>query len=179
MRLTTFWLVGVSFFGLWLVGCSGNPAAPVEEAQSPETSAAGPPPPPVLKAAESAAEAAQPDRPAEGVGVATQERATERVQAKTGVGQKGRRLEDERLVRTIVTPAISLFRTQERMTFEVKIPHAMQLYEAMNGKKPTTEKEFFDQIIKANQIQLPELPPGHRYVYDPENGQLLVERPAR
>jgi hypothetical protein len=179
MRLTAFWLVGVSFFSLWLAGCSGRPAAPVDEAQSPKPPAAGPPPPPVLKAVESDTEPARPNRPAGGAGIAKQGAATERVQAKTGVGQKGRRLEDERLVQTIVTPAISLFRTQERMTFEVKIPHALQLYEAMNGKKPTTEKEFFEQIIKANQIQLPELPPGHRYVYDPETGQLLVERPAR
>jgi hypothetical protein len=54
----------------------------------------------------------------------------------------------------------------------------MQLYEATNGKKPTTHEEFMEQIIRANQIVLPELPAGQRYVYDPETGELMVEKPA-
>ena len=34
------------------------------------------------------------------------------------------------------------------------------------------------KIIKENQIKLPELPFGQRYVYDPKKEQLMVEKPA-
>jgi hypothetical protein len=101
-----------------------------------------------------------------------------RVKAEVGVGVKGRRLDDPNLVQTIVTPARALFRTQERVVFEITLPHALQLYEATNGRKPKTHEEFMEQIVKANQIKLPELPAGERYVYDPKAGELMVERPA-
>ncbi len=83
------------------------------------------------------------------------------------------------MVKAIVAPAVALFRTRERAVFEIQIPHAMQLYEALNGKKPVSEEEFFEKIIKTNQIKLPTLPEGQRYVYDPKKGELMVERPAR
>jgi hypothetical protein len=103
----------------------------------------------------------------------------ERVEAKVGVGQKGRRLENPELVQTIVTPAVSLFRVQERMIFEASVPKAMQLFEAEHGRKPNSHEEYMAEIIQKNAIKLPELPPGQRYVYDPQAGQLLVERPAQ
>ena len=103
---------------------------------------------------------------------------TTRVKAEVGVGVKGQPLEDPRLVQTIVAPARALFRTEQRVVFEIQIPHAMQLYEATNGKRPATHAEFMEQIIQANQIVLPELPAGQRYVYDPETGELMVEKPA-
>ena len=134
---------------------------------------APPPPPPI------AGDTAEIVADSNVVGSSPAEVAQERVKADVGVGVKGRRLEDERLVQTIVQPAVSLFRARERVVFQIQIPQAMQLYEAMHGKKPATEEEFFSQIVKANNLQLPELPPGQRYVYDPEKAQLMVERPAR
>lgn len=104
---------------------------------------------------------------------------TERMKAQVGVGVKGRRLENKDLVQTIVTPARALFRTQERLVFEVQIPHALQLFDATNGRKPNSQDEFFQQIIKANNIKLPELPAGQKYIYDPQAGELMVERPAQ
>ena len=80
---------------------------------------------------------------------------TERVKAEVGVGAKGRRLEDPSMVKMIVTPAVALFRTRERVVFEVQIPKAIQLYEALNGKKLASQEEFFEHIIKANKIDLP------------------------
>jgi len=59
------------------------------------------------------------------------------------------------------------------------VPHALQLYEASNGAAPKTHDEFMENVIKANQIKLPVLPPGHKYVYDPETKQLMVERPKQ
>lgn len=164
MKFLAWLLLGV----VAVSGCSGTAGDAVDApsgsvgAKSPAT---GPPPPPVLKQPEPVADTAQVE-------------AAERVKAEVGVGVKGQRLEDERLVQTIVMPAVALFRTQQRAVFEIQIPQAMNLYQASNGKKPDSEQVFFNEIIKANQIQLPELPPGQRYVYDPQRGELMVERPA-
>ena len=35
-----------------------------------------------------------------------------------------------------------------------------------------------EKIIKENMIKLPELPEGHKYVYDPMLKTLMVEKPA-
>ncbi len=104
---------------------------------------------------------------------------TERVKAEVGVGKEGQRLENPDLVQPIVAPARALFRTKQRVVFEIQIPHALQLYKALKGKAPETQDEFMQQIVKANKIQLPKLPEGHRYVYDPEKEELMVERPAK
>lgn len=94
--------------------------------------------------------------------------------AGVGVGAKGRGYGQG----VIATPAASLFAAQERIVFEMKIPHTMNLFKAQEGRAPKTHEEFMDRIIKENQIQLPELPEGHRYVYDPKTEQLMVEKPA-
>lgn len=112
---------------------------------------------------------------------APEEPATERVEAEVGVGAKGRSLDNEDGVftRGIVEPARSLFATRERMVFEVQIPKAMQLFHASEGRAPQSHEEFMQKIVQANNLQLPQLPPGQRYVYDPEQTELMVERPAR
>ncbi len=103
----------------------------------------------------------------------------ERTKAQVGVGAKGRSLENPDHVQMIVTPALALFRTQERLVFEAAIPQAMNLFEATNGRKPNSHEEFWEQIIGANNIRLPELPAGQRYVYDPNTAELMVEKPAQ
>ena len=57
------------------------------------------------------------------------------------------------------------------------MPQALQLFKATNGRAPNSEDEFMQQVIAANNIQLPQLPPGHRYVYDVAAEQLMVEHP--
>ena len=59
----------------------------------------------------------------------------------------------------------------------MQMDEAMKLYKATEGHAPRTQEEFMDKIIKANSLQLPKLPEGHRYVYDPSTEKLLVERP--
>jgi len=103
----------------------------------------------------------------------------ERVKAEVGVGEKTRHLENPNLVKSIITPARVYFRTRERIAFEIQIPHALQLYKAMNGHAPRNQEEFMQQIIKANHINLPKLRAGERYIYDPKTEQLMVERPAK
>ncbi|MGM0488259.1 MAG: hypothetical protein ACQESR_16030 [Planctomycetota bacterium] len=179
MRLSWFCLLSVSCVagvGLGVVGCSSQTGPGDQETGGRTQSTDAPPKPPVLESADAPATGEHSDKkPA----MRSKKKESVPVKARVGVGKKGRRLEDERLARTIVTPAVSLFRTRERMVFEVQIPKAMKLYKASNGKLPETEKEFFEHIIKANQIKLPTLPDGQRYVYDPRKGQLMVERPAR
>jgi hypothetical protein len=99
--------------------------------------------------------------------------------AGVGSGIKGRSLEEPGTVRLIAEPAIAYFRTKERLVFEVQIPQAMNLYKATEGKAPATHDEFMQMIIQANQINLPALPQGQRYVYDPTTEQLMVEKPVR
>lgn len=95
--------------------------------------------------------------------------------AEVGVGRQGRSLDDETGVgRMIAQPAVSLFAVRERVVFEIQIPQAMQLFEATEGRKPKSHEEFMQRIITANQIQLPELPAGSEYRYDPEKGELWV-----
>ena len=83
---------------------------------------------------------------------------TERVKAQKGVGLAGRSLDPYE--GAIVTPAKTLFTVRERVVFEAQIPEALKLYKALNGKSPASHDEFIKQIIEANQIQLPGLPPG-------------------
>ncbi len=101
----------------------------------------------------------------------------ERVKAERGVGAKGRSLDEHEGL--LVTPAKAYFSVRERAVFDIQIPEALKLYKATNGNGPRSHAEFMGQIIEANQIQLPELPAGQRYVYDSETEQLMVERPAR
>jgi hypothetical protein len=107
-----------------------------------------------------------------------QQQKTELVKAEAGVGKKGQRLEKKGLVRMMTVPALAFFRTEQRVVFEIQIPHALNLYKALHGDFPKTQEEFMKEIVKANQLDLPELPAGNRYVYDPEKGELLVERPV-
>ena len=73
----------------------------------------------------------------------------------------------------------AFFSAAERVVFELQIPQAMKLYQAMHeDKKPATHEEFMLEIIEKNSIKLLELPAGHRYVYDPKSGELLVEMPS-
>jgi hypothetical protein len=94
--------------------------------------------------------------------------------AKVGVGKKGR-YEGSGLV---VTPLKAYFRSKERMAYDIQVPQALQLYQATNGHYPKTQEEFDTHILEANNIKLPELPPGHRYIYDPQSHQLMVGQPA-
>lgn len=94
------------------------------------------------------------------------------VVARRGVGAQGR----------FDTPGYtfvvlrSYFLTKQRLELEVKVPEALKLYQAEHGYLPKTVEDFNRDIIEANGIKLPELPKGHRYVYDPKEG-LGVEKP--
>ncbi|MDO4557892.1 MAG: hypothetical protein Q4C47_02895 [Planctomycetia bacterium] len=75
----------------------------------------------------------------------------------------------------ISTPIRTYFLGKEKISFEIQIPHAMQLYQAANGHYPRTAAEFYNEIIVPNQIPLPHLPGGDYYHYDASSGQLTVK----
>jgi hypothetical protein len=101
----------------------------------------------------------------------------ERVKAEKGVGQAGRSLDPYE--GALVTPAKVYFSVRERIVFEDQIPKVLQLYKATNDKTPKSFEELKAQVLDPNQIRLPDLPPGQRYVWDPKAEELQVERPRR
>jgi hypothetical protein len=106
--------------------------------------------------------------------------ATESVKAGVGVGQKGRSLDDQSDVQLMVSyPAVKFFEAKERIAFEIQIPHAVNLFRASEGRFPKTHEEFMTKIVQANQIVLPELPPGRTYRFDSEKGELWVDPPKK
>ncbi len=98
----------------------------------------------------------------------------ERVKAEAGVGKQGQVIGDkEGFLRT---PAKALFTAKQKIAF-MSVEHALNLYKAEHDAVPKTHDEFMDKIVKFNNIQLPELPEGQKYIWDPEQGELMVEKP--
>jgi hypothetical protein len=152
---------------------SAEPAAmPADSAAVPAVPAPQPPPTEPALGMELTAPAQAPSPAAP---VAEVPADMERVKAEKGVGIKGRSLDEHEGV--LVTPAKAYFSVRERVVFEIRLPDALNKYKALNGNGPKSHDEFMAQIIDANQIQLPELPAGQRYVYDLEKEELMVERP--
>jgi len=103
---------------------------------------------------------------------------TERVVAEGGVGKQGKSLQGDDVNQTIATPARVLFDFKQDAKFIV-VQHTVNAYEALNGKVPQTHEAFMKEIIEANNIKLPELSEGEKYVWVPEEKKLYVERPVR
>jgi hypothetical protein len=95
-----------------------------------------------------------------------------REKAEAGVGVRGDTLGEG----ILHTPARAYFQTRERLVF-LQVEQALQLYKGTEGRLPQTHDEFMQKIIQANNIQLPELQQGSKYVWDAEKGELMVQRP--
>jgi hypothetical protein len=54
------------------------------------------------------------------------------------------------------------------------IEHAMDLYHAANDRYPKDYNEFMSEIINANNIALPVLPPYQKYGYDENEHKLII-----
>jgi hypothetical protein len=111
-----------------------------------------------------AARKAEPANPAAG---APPEKAAQ------GVGEKGRGIGGGPITEDIH----AYFAAKETIAFTIQIPHAMDLFYHTNDRYPKSHEEFFKEIIKANGIELPELPAGDKYKYDPDTHELMVEHP--
>lgn len=165
---------------LALIGCEGN-VAPPPAPTAQDTAGPAPPAPAApgvqpdaegVPAADAAAETPAAEAPpaAEPAADGTTETAA------AGVGAKGK---DYGGPGFVTTPVEQYFRTGERIAFEIQIPNAMKLYKAANNNKgPKTHAEFMEVIVKENGVDLPELPEGDEFLYDPQSEQLLVKHPA-
>ena len=94
--------------------------------------------------------------------------------AEAGVGKKGQGYGGG----IITEPVHQYFVVQDRIIFEIQIPEAMKLFQAEHNRYPKDMKEFQRAILDPGSIVLPDLRPGERYVYDAQQHELMVERPA-
>ncbi len=95
-----------------------------------------------------------------------------REKAAAGAGKKGRGYGGG----PISEPARQYFQIRERTVFQIQIPHALKMYQAINGKGPADHNEFMEKIVRENSISLPLLPAGKKYVFDAEESELMIER---
>lgn len=58
--------------------------------------------------------------------------------------------------------------------FQLKIEHALDVFHAANDRYPKDLNEFMVEIIKANNIALPTLPPHQDYAYDEKEHKLII-----
>ena len=56
----------------------------------------------------------------------------------------------------------------------LNMQHAMDLYHAENDRYPKNYDEFMNEIIKANNIALPQLPYYQKYGYDEKEHKLVI-----
>ncbi len=150
-----------------------TPAAP--KAEAPQAAAAAAPTV-EKKAAESAVKTAPPKAdagpaPKEQPQAAGEGSKPEQRKAEFGVGARGHDYGPG----VLTTPLSVYFTIQERMAFTIKIPAAMNLFKATENRVPKSQEEYMQRIIKDNDIELPTLRYGDRYVYDPKTGELMVE----
>ena len=63
----------------------------------------------------------------------------------------------------------------EHEIIRLNIQKAVDLFNASEGRYPQSHEEFMQKIIQQNNIQLPQLPAGEQYIYDPSDHLLKVE----
>jgi hypothetical protein len=178
-------LLGIIFLGCEPTPVASGPAPPPGSAATapapPATASSGQAPlPPETKFGVFAGDvndlAARPNNP-QPTSPATpgSEPATERVKAQAGVGAKGRSL-DAYQGGLLVTPAKAYFAAKERIAFEQAFYGQYRLYRATEDP-PKDYADLKTKVLDPYQIKLPQLPQGHKYVWDPEKEELQVERP--
>ncbi len=78
----------------------------------------------------------------------------------------------------ITEPVHEFFSMRNLITWD-QIKHDMDIWQAIHNRWPKNAQEFQKEILEPANIELPELPPGNRYVYDPKTGELMVARQKR
>lgn len=95
--------------------------------------------------------------------------------AVAGVGKQGQKLREHSDVAKIISgPAAALINVKQKAILEIQVPHALQLFQATEGRMPKSHDEFMEKIVQFNQLTLPELPDGAVYHFNTELGELWV-----
>ncbi len=161
-----------------VAGCGGSdpldPDAPRRDAATqlggmPSNASTTPPPPPPPPPSPTQTENQDPQDQQDTVPPGAQ-----RAQATGREGRKGKGYGTG----PIATPVAAYFSARGQINM-IQVNSTLKIYKAEHGHAPKTNEEFMETIIKANSFTLPELPHGHRYVWDPKQEKLMVERPAR
>jgi hypothetical protein len=77
-----------------------------------------------------------------------------------------------------VTGPLAILKYEQVKLPMLQIEHALNLFNAEEGRYPNTHAEFMQRIIKANNLTLPQLAAGQEYQYDVEHHTLRVVQPA-
>lgn len=138
------------------VGCEPPPKSVTTTAAPP-----GPPVPPQPAAAEPQLTAPE----------------TETVKAEAGVGIQGRSLDEHEGV--VVTPVKAYFSAKERVFFDIEFPANYDRWIVLEDQPPQDFEELKSRFLDPLGLtaHLPKLPAGHKYVWDAQAQQLMVERP--
>lgn len=75
-----------------------------------------------------------------------------------------------------ITGPLEAYHPMMQKVAALGIEHAVNLFNASEGRYPNSYDEFMTRIIEENKIRLPVLSPGLEYQYDVENHKLLVIR---
>lgn len=96
-------------------------------------------------------------------------------EALAGVGKQGQSLRDQSGAQKILSGPLSAYlHVKQLAELEIKIPHALNLFQATHGRFPKSHEEFMKEIVEFNQIKLPELPTGAVYRFNTQEGKLWV-----
>lgn len=75
-----------------------------------------------------------------------------------------------------ITAPLAAYGPMVEKISKIEIDHAINLFQATEGRYPKDYDEFMTRIIKENNIRLPELPYGGKYKYDEKTHELLIVR---
>jgi hypothetical protein len=75
----------------------------------------------------------------------------------------------------VTEPIHQYFMARDRIKI-AQLQHQLDIWKALHNNKPPKNKdEYIKEIVEPCGVELPDLPPGRRYVYDAKKGELLVE----
>ena len=95
--------------------------------------------------------------------------------ASAAVVKAGAKLRDNSDAQKMITGAPGvLLDAGPNALFNIKIPHAIQLFKAPEGRVPKNHAEFMAKIIEPNNLTLPVLIDGLVYQFNPEKEELWV-----
>ena len=77
-----------------------------------------------------------------------------------------------------ITAPLEAYQPMVQQLAALGIEHAVNLFNASEGRYPDSYDDFMTRIIQENSMHLPALSPGLEYQYDVENHKLLVIKAA-
>jgi hypothetical protein len=117
----------------------------------------------------------QPQPPAQKSGPIIGQRTTDIRNATDELKKGGAQVASTKIVKKDYIPLLgNAYVSIIGQTSILSIQQAMDLYHATNDRYPKDYDEFMAEIIKANNIALPMLPPHQKYGYDEKEHKLII-----